>query len=144
MLDVQRNRGAKNREEIDFTRKIMWAHMILGATIIALLLFHELFSWFAGALGWYAATLVAMYGFMSQRKGFRWLLALVFLAATAAGVFFLNHIYPTVIPPRAALLPHSAIPLWMGLTNLTYAIGAVVMMFNARVRIAGQTGFMLW
>ncbi|WP_395748243.1 hypothetical protein [Prosthecobacter sp.] len=144
MLDVQRNRGTRNREEIDFTRKIMWTHMILGSVVITLLLFHELFSWFAGALVWYAASLAAMYGFMCQSRCCRWLLALVFLAATAAGVFFLNRIYPAIIPPRTSLLPLSAIPLWMGMTNLTYGIGALIMMFNARVRLAGETGFMLW
>jgi hypothetical protein len=144
MLDVQRNRGAKHREEIDFTRKIMWVHMIFGAVIMTMFLFHELFGWFAGSLGWYAASLAAMYGFMCQRPFCRWLLALVFLSATVTGVFFINRIYPATTPPSTAMLPFSFIPLWMGLANLTYGIGAVLVMFNARVRRAGETGFMLW
>lgn len=43
-----------------------------------LFLFHEFFRWFAGALVWYAISLVMMYGFMGQRAVCRWLLALVF------------------------------------------------------------------
>ncbi|WP_395736894.1 hypothetical protein [Prosthecobacter sp.] len=144
MLDVQRNRGAKNRGEIEFTRKIMWTHMIWGAAVIALFLFHELFIWFAGSLVWYAASLAAMYGFMNQSRCCRWLLSLVFLAGTAVGLLFLNRIYPDIIPSRTALLPHSAIPLWLGFSNLTYGLGALVVLFNSRVRIAGETGFMLW
>ncbi|WP_395746528.1 hypothetical protein [Prosthecobacter sp.] len=144
MLDVQRNRGAKHREEIDFTRKLMWGHMIFGAVVITLFLFHELFRWFAGALVWYAASLVAMYGFMGQRWYCRWLLALVFLAATGAGLFFINRVYPGISASRTVLLPTAFLPLWVGLANVTYVLGALVMMFNARVRRAGNTGFMLW
>ncbi len=144
MLDVQRTRGLKHREEIDFTRKLMWGHMILGAVVSTLFLFHELFQWFAGALVWYAASLAVMYGFMCQRAVCRWLLALVFLMATFAGLYFINRIYPGSVPPRVTLLPHSIIPLWMGLANLAYGIGALLMLFNPRIRRAGQTGFMLW
>ena len=144
MLDVQRNRGAKHREEIDFTRKIMWGHMILGAVVSTLFLFHEFFQWFAGTLVWYAASLAVMYGFMCQRASCRWLLALVFLIATAAGLFFINRVYPCSLPPQVALVPHAFMPLWVGLANLTYGIGAVLMIFSAQVRRAGQTGFMLW
>lgn len=144
MLDVQRNRGAKNREEIEFTRRLMWWHMIFGAVVITLFLFHELFRWFAGSLVWYAASLGAMYGFMCQRSYCRWLLGLLFLVATAAGLFFINRVYPTSTPPRAALVPHAFIPLWVGFANLSYGIGALMMMFNARIRVAGRTGFMLW
>ncbi len=144
MLDVQRNRGAKHREEIEFTRRLMWGHMIFGAVIIALFLFHELFWWFAGSLVWYAASLAAMYGFMCQRAFCRWLLALVYLAATVAGLFFINRVYPGSTPPRTALLPYGFIPLWMGLANLTYGIGALLVLLNVRIRRAGETGFMLW
>ena len=36
MLDVQRYRGAIHLEEIQYTRKWMWLHMILGAVMIAI------------------------------------------------------------------------------------------------------------
>jgi hypothetical protein len=144
MLDVQRTRGLKHREEIDFTRKIMWAHMILGAVVITLFLFHEFFQWFAGSLVWYAVSLAVMYGFMDQRAFCRWLLALVFLAAIAAGLFFVNRIYPGSTPPRGALIPQTFIPVWVGFVNLAYGIGALFVLFNPRIRLAGQTGFTLW
>lgn len=144
MLDVQRNRGAKCREEIDFTRKLLWTHLIFGAVVITLFLFHEVFRWFAGSLMWYGASLVVMYGFMCQRSYCRWLLALVFLAGAGAGLYFLCRVLPTTTEPRAALVPHAAIPLWLGMANLTYSVGAMMMVFNVRVRRAGDTGFMLW
>jgi len=144
MLDVQRQRGAKHREEIDFARKLMWTHMIFGAVVILLFLFHELFRWFAGALVWYAVTLALVYGFMSQRAYCRWLLALVFFVGTLAAMYFVNRVFPVSTPPRVPLVPHAFIPLWMGLASLTYGIGGMLMLFNARIRRAGQTGFLLW
>lgn len=144
MLDVQRNRGAKCREEIDFTRKLMWAHLIFGAAVITLFLFHEVFSWFAGSLVWYGLSLAVMYGFMNGQSLCRWLLALVFLAGAGAGLYFLSRVLPNTTEPRAALVPHAVIPLWVGFANLTYSLGAMLMVANARVRRAGETGFVLW
>lgn len=144
MLDVQRNRGAKHREEIDFTRKLMWAHMIFGAVMITLFLFQEFFRWFAGSLVWYGITLIVMYGFMGQRPRWRWLLALVFLAGTAAGLYFVNRVFPGSTPPRGALIPHAVIPLWVGLANLMYGIGALFLLLSTKIRRAGETGFTLW
>jgi len=144
MLDVQRNRGLKHREEIDFARKVMWGHMIFGAVVVLLFLFHEFFQWSAGAMAWYAVSLALVYGFISQRACCRWLLALVFFGGTLAGVYFINRVFPVSTPPRVPLVPHALIPLWLGLANLTYGIGGMLMLFNARIRRAGQTGFLLW
>jgi len=144
MLDVQHRRGAKCREEIDFTRKVMWAHLIFGAVVITLFLFHEVFRWFAGSLVWYGLSLVVMYGFMNGQRCCRWLLALVFLAGAGAGLYFLSRVLPDTTEPRAALVPHSVIPLWVGLANLTYSLGAMFVLFSPRIRRAGETGFMLW
>ncbi len=144
MLDVQRNRGARHREEIDFTRKLMWAHMIFGAVVITLFLFHEVFRWFAGSLVWYALTLLLMYGYMNGRQSCRLLLALVFLSGAGAGLYFLCRVLPVITEPRAALVPHAVIPLWVGLANLTYSVGAIFVLFSSRVRRAGEVGFVLW
>ena len=144
MLDVQRNRGLKHREEINFARKFMWGHMILGSVVILLFLFHEFFKWCAGTMVWYAVSLALVYGFMSQRAYCRWLLALVFFVGSLAGLYFINHVFPISTPPRVPLVPHAIIPLWLGLVNLTYGIGGMLMLFNERIRRAGQAGFLLW
>jgi len=144
MLDVQRYRGAIHREEINFTRKIMWAHMILGAVVIALFLFQEIFIWFAGTIVWYAASLAVMYGFMNERKYCRLLLALVFLGAAAAGVFFINRVFPGITPPRGPLIPQAAVPIWVGAANLTYVVGTLLLLVHPSIRKAGQVGFTLW
>ncbi len=144
MLDVQHRRGAKCREEIDFTRKVMWAHMIFGAVVMTLFLFHEMFRWFAGSLVWYGLSVAAMYGFMSGRRSCRWLLALVFLAGAGAGLYFLIRVLPDTTEPRAALVPHALIPLWLGFANLTYGVGALFVLCSGRIRRAGEAGFVLW
>jgi len=89
-------------------------------------------------------TLALMHGFMGRRTYCRWLLALVFLAGTAAGLFFINRVFPTSIPPRAPVVPHAVIPLWLGLANLSYGVGALLVLFSARIRRAGEVGFLLW
>jgi len=68
----------------------------------------------------------------------------VFFGGTLAGVYFINRVFPVSTPPRVLLVPHALIPLWLGLANLTYGIGGMLMLFNARIRRAGQTGFLLW
>lgn len=144
MLDVQRNRGARHLKEIEFTRRLMWSHMITGAIVIALFLFHEVFRWFAGSIAWYALSLAAMYGFMNERNSCRWLLALLFLAGAGAGLYFISQVFPHMMEPRAALVPRSFMPLWLGLANLIYGAGTLFILFDARIRRAGEVGFTLW
>ena len=112
--------------------------------MVSLFLFHELFPWFAGSLVWYGSSLAVMYGFMCQRSYCRLLLALMFLCATAAGLFFIVRVYPASTPPPTAMIPQTFIPLWLGLANLTYALGTLMMLFSTRIRRAGQAGFLLW
>jgi|APTNR8051073442_1049403.scaffolds.fasta_scaffold03743_5 hypothetical protein len=144
MLDVQRYRGAIHLEEIQFTRKWMWLHMILGAVMITMFLFHEIFRWFAGAVVWYAVSLMVMYGFMGGRRIYKWLLALVYLGAAGAGVFFINRVFPGIQPPRGALIPQEVIPIWVGLGSLAYAVSALFVLFSSRMSKAAQVGFTLW
>lgn len=144
MLDVQRYRGAIHLEEINFTRKVMWAHMIFGAVVITLFLFQEFFSWFAGSIIWYSASLAVMYGFMNGRRICRWFLALVFLGGAGAGVFFINRVFPGLTPPRGPLIPQTVVPIWVGMANLTYLIGALILLINPSIRKAGRVGFTLW
>ncbi len=143
MLNVQRSRGVRHREEINFTRKLMWAHMMMGAVVVAMFLFYEIFGWFAGSALWYAVSLVVMDGFMNNRKFGRVLLALVFAAGAGAGIFFLGRIFPSIDWPQRTLLPPAAIPLWVGMASLAYLIGAMFLLCDARVRRAGQEGFTL-
>ena len=144
MLDVQRYRGAIHLEEIQYTRKWMWLHMILGAVMITMFLFHEIFRWFAGAVVWYAVSLIVMYGFMGGRRIYKWLLTLVYLVGAGAGVFFINRVFPTVQPPRGPLIPQEVIPIWVGLGSLTYAVSALFVLCSSRIGKAAKTGFTLW
>lgn len=145
MLNVQRYRGEAHLEhEIQYTRKWMWLHMVLGGVVTTLFLFHEMFDWFAGAAAWYALTLLVMYGFMIEHQICRVLLAILYFGGAAAGVFFINRIFPLTAPPRATLIPHSFLPIWLGLACMAYVVGAFVLLFNSRIRRAGSVGFSLW
>lgn len=144
MLDVQRYRGAVYRDEIQFTRKVMWTHLIVGAVVMTLFLFHELFRWFAGSIVWYVATLALMYGLMNERRCCRWLLGLLFLAVAVIGVYFINKVFPETVPPRVPLVPHGFIPIWVGAVNLTYVCGGLLLLFSGKVRRAVSVGFTLW
>ena len=144
MLDVQRNRGNPLLHEVIFTRKLMWVHMIAGAAVIALLLFHELFGWFGAALAWYLVTLGAMVGFMNEFRWCQWILAALFAAIAATGIYFTNSVFPSLTPPKAPLVPHSLLPIWVGMANLAYGVGCLLMLFSSKVRRAGLVGFTLW
>lgn len=144
MLDVQRYRGAVYRDEVQFTRKVMWVHLVFGALVTAMFLFHELFWWFGGSMIWYTVSLTVMYGFMSERRGCRLLLATVFLAGAMAGLYFINRVFPGTEAPRGPLVPHAFIPIWIGLANLVYGVGTLLLLFSIKIRRAGSVGFTLW
>lgn len=145
MLNVQRTRGASQfDDEVAYTRKWMWTHMILGATMVALFLFQELFAWFGWTAAWYAVSLAAMYGFMIEHQSCRVVLALLLLGGVGAGVFFINRVFPALPPPRVPLVPQVLVPIIVGLTSITYAVTALCLLFSARIRKAGQVGFSLW
>lgn len=144
MLDVQRNRSFKHRPEVSFARRFFMVHMVAGVILIALLLFHELFWWFGGALLWYTASLYAMMGFMNEYRWCQWLLALLFAGLTATGLYFTTYVYPGLEPVKAPLVPHTFIPIWVGMGNLVYAVATVMMLFSSTIRKAGESGFTLW
>lgn len=145
MLNVQRTRGASQfDEEVAYTRKWMWTHMVLGAVMVALFLFQEQFGWFGWAAAWYALSLAVMYGFMMEHRICRILLALCFAAGAAAGVFFMNRVFPAQPPPRVPLVPQVLVPIVVGLASITYGVNALCLLFSARIRKAGRVGFSLW
>lgn len=144
MLDVQRYRGNAYQDEVVFSRKVMWVHLITGAIVITLLLFHELFGWFGGTLAWYAITLMAMLGYMSETTWCRWLLAALFILATCVGLYFTTSVFPGLTAPKAPIVPQTLIPIWVGLMNLIYGVCALLMLFSGKIRRAGIVGFSLW
>jgi len=144
MLDVQRQRGLTYRYEVSFTRKVMWCHMITGAIIIAMLLFHELFWWLGGAILWYATSIFIMFGYMNELNWCRLVLAGHFALIALAGLFFINIIYPNLSPISAPLIPHYFMPIWVGFSNMLYGFASVLMLMSDKIRKAGTVGFTLW
>lgn len=144
MLDVQRYRSDAYREEVLFSRRIILGVLITGAAVITLLLFHELFWWFGGVLAWYGAVVMAMLGYMSSLNWCRWCLALLFAVATLTGLYFTTTVFPVIEPPKAPIVPHTLIPIWVGLANLIFGVMAILMLFSSKIRKAGDVGFTLW
>jgi predicted membrane channel-forming protein YqfA (hemolysin III family) len=144
MLDIQRYRGTAYRDEVVFARQVLITHLILGAIIIALFLLHELFMWFALSLAWYLVSLYAMLGYLNERPWCRWVLAGLFVLLAVTGVYFANQVFPALKAHEAPIIPHNLIPIWIGMANLAYATGAMVVLFSSKMRRAADAGFTLW
>ncbi|MES2597336.1 MAG: hypothetical protein V4662_18450 [Verrucomicrobiota bacterium] len=143
MLDAQRYKGNTLRLEVHFTRVILWTHLGFGVLVVLLMLLHEIFGWAAGAGIWYVATVFLVGGLLSGHSACRWILGVSFLAFSVAGVIFLAQVLPGMQPEHTPLLPHGLLRFWLGLANLTYAAGGVLMLRSERIRKAAGLGFKL-
>lgn len=144
MLDAQRYRAGTYRAEVHFTRLILWSHLALGALVILMMLFHEIFSWALLTAAWYLITSLILVGLLSTMRFCRVGLALAFLSFSLGGVYFLGNVLPDLHPETSPLIPHALLPFWLGLVNVTYAAGAACMAFNDKVRKACTISFSLW
>jgi hypothetical protein len=61
-----------------------------------------------------------------------------------AGLYFIKRVFPGTEAPRAPLVPHAFIPIWVGLSNLVYAMGTLLLLFSGKIRRAEKVGFTLW
>jgi len=144
MLEIQRHRRTRSREEVHFTRRLLHAHLGIGPVVVALLLFHELFLWSLGVTGWYLLTLLFLSGMLSARNWCRSALALMFISFTVIGVYFLAQVAPHLRPENPPLLAHTLLPYWLGMLDILYSIAALCVLVNPQVRKASTLGFTLW
>ncbi|GEP42642.1 hypothetical protein [Brevifollis gellanilyticus] len=143
MLDAQRYKGNTLRLEVHFTRVVLWTHLALGTLVVLLLLLHEVFGWAAIAAGWYFVTVMLVGGLITGHSACRWALGVCFLLFAVTGVFFLSQVMPGLKPEHPPLLPHSVLRIWLGLANLAYAAGGILMLGSVRIRKAAGIGFKL-
>jgi signal transduction histidine kinase len=144
MLDLQRYKGNTLRQEVRFTRIVLWAHLGLGILVVLLLLLHELFGWAAAATGWYLISVMLIGGLLSGAAFCRWGLGLSFLAFALAGVFFLGQVLPGLSREHSPLLPYAVLRIWLGGANLVYVAGGLLMLGSQHIRKAAGIGFKLW
>ncbi len=144
MLDAQRYKGSTLRLEVHFTRVILWTHLALGILVVLLLLLHEVFGWAACAAGWYLASVMMVGGLILGYSACRWALGASFLIFALTGAIFLAQVLPGLNPDTPPLLPHALLRIWLGLANLAYAAGGILMLRSVRIRKAAGIGFKLW
>lgn len=144
MLDCQQRRLWVRKREIHFTRRLLIAHLVLGALLIGLFAAHDLQAWAVGALLWYLLTLAPLRGMLKSADCCRHVLGALFLLFSACGVFFLTQVAPQLPAAGSGLLPHHLLPFWLGSLNLVYASTAGCLFFHHNVRKAVAIGFSLW
>ncbi len=144
MLDAQRFKATNFREDVRFTRILLWSHIGLGITVMLLMLLHEIFGWAAGVAGWYLVTMVLTRGMRSASGPYRQMMGAAFLIFALFGIYFLGQVLPHLKPENAPLVSHAALPFWLGLTNIVYAAGGVLILTSLRVKKACSVYFSMW
>lgn len=145
MLDLQRQKYSSHQSSgaILFARKVIFAHLVGGVAIIALLLFHEFFRAAAWCGAWYVLTLVVCIAMMHRRPWVRIILAVLFIGAACAGFLGMVWIFPGIKPETPPLLTHQVLPVWAVIASLCYATGAYLMIVSQRIKRASEKGFTL-
>lgn len=144
MLDIQRHRKDSLRSEVRLARYIVGGHLSLGAAGVLLLLLHEVFAMAAAAGCWYLISLMAVCGVMSGRAVWRHVLGGAFVLFALGGVYFLGQVLPTLKMAAPPLLSLELLPFWLGVFNLAYLVGGLVVLGSSKIRKAATIGFKLW
>lgn len=147
MLNVQRTRHQKKKREgpdVQFVRRLLLTHAVIGLAAITLLLFHELFSWALVAVVWYVLTLHSAFRLSMARKFARLVLGVLCWCFTLGGIFLVVRVHPALDPDTPRLLTPVLIPLWLGVFNLAYFVGGLTVLFHKDVGTATHKGFNLW
>ncbi len=144
MLNVQRERHTQHRSEIQFSRRLLRAHVALGWLPAALLLLHGLFFHCAVAATWYLLSLILVPLMKSGRDFARTGLGALFLAGFCGCLLLISR-FPTVLPPASPPpLGHHLLPHWAGVFGAFYLILGLVFFLNRTVKKVVARGFDRW
>ena len=144
MLDLQRDKYRPMTEKRTFARNFVLVHLVVGAVIPALLLFHELFAISAGVLLWYLLSVVLVAGMMRCLEWCRPVLALMFLLLGVSAAVFITRINPTLTLDHEPMLSRGSLPLWGAVVTVGYLMGGIVALTSNRLKRATTLGFSLW
>jgi hypothetical protein len=144
MLDVQRHRPNSPVEHRIFAQKVVRCHLVLGALIPILLLFHFMYFGALVSLIWYFMTIALVAGMMSSFEGCRPSLAVLFLLIAVLGAASVTHPPPPLPEGTYPFLPRTLFPLWGALVSMIYFLGGIVLFLSHRVKKAASIGFALW
>jgi hypothetical protein len=64
-----------------------------------------------------------------------------FLIFALCGIYFLGQVLPHLKNESAPLVSRAALPFWLGLTNIVYAAGGVVILTSVKVKKACSVYF---
>jgi hypothetical protein len=144
MLDLQRDKYRPMIEKRTFARNFVLMHLVVGAVISALLLFHELFAISAGVLLWYLVSVGLVVGMMHRVEWCRLALALLFLLMGASAAVFITRIYPTLTLEHEPMLSRKNLPLWGAVATVGYLLGGIMILASNRLKRATTLGFSIW
>lgn len=144
MLEVQRQRSFAWHSEVNFTRRVLVSHLVIGAMVVLLLVLHRVLNWAAGAGLWFLLSMLPLWGMLTAHDCCRHVLAGFFMLFSGAGVYFLAQVAPGLPVEEDPLLPRAFLPIWVGMLNLLYTVGAACVLTHSKVRKAVSLGFTLW
>jgi hypothetical protein len=144
MLFAQRQRFKARGPEIQFSRLILWFHLVLGGVPAVLLLLHGMPFWGVLVVLWFLLTLGAVMGLKSGLDWARTVLGLLFLGFPMGAAILILHVYPQIPAEHPAMLPVKLLPIWVGLLGAVYLALAFVVFVDQRIRRAMSIRFELW
>ncbi len=144
MLDAQRRRPHSPVEHRLLTQKLVRCHLVLGALIPTLLLFHFMHFGALVTLIWYLISIALVAGMMSCFEACRPLLGVLFLVLAAIGAVYVTQPPPPLPEGTTPFLPRTLFPLWGALVCMVYFVGGIILFSSHRVKKATSIGFALW
>lgn len=144
MLELQRDKKRPVVEHRSFARTVVFAHFIVGITMTALLVFHELFYLSIGVFLWYLLTLGLVAGMTRRLDWCRNVLGILFLVMSLAAAFFITHVNPALTLDHPPMLSRGVLPIWGAVVCIGYFAGGGLMIMSYRLRRATMLGFKLW
>lgn len=143
MLDVQRYRHSPKLENVQFTRKILWALLTVLILVGGCLTFHGLFIHALATLLVLMITVLLIVGMGNAKEWCRCALAFMSLGFGVACAL-LARFGPEIFESSEAPLGVKLIPIWAGLAAIACITIAACFVFSEKVQYSSRRLFTLW
>lgn len=146
MLDLQRKRSsAHGKANVHLARIVVILHLIAGALVASIFLFHELFIAAISAALWYLISIGLVVGMCNFLQWCRVVLGLWFILGAGFAFAYLAWLPPApdMAQPQPALAL-KLLPFWLSTIALGYCAGGILLLVSKRIERATMMGFSLW